>query len=348
MARRVVLLFGALLITPLLAGSIALAVSARLAASHPAAARSLTTLSIGMGYVPSVQFAPFYVADQMGYYRSAGIRVNFSYALSPNLLQLVGAGRDDFAYADGTDAIAATAHGIPITYVAALFQRLPVALFSLSSKHIRRVTDLRGKSIGVPGPYGSTYVGLLAALHASGLRTTDVKIHSIGYTQAAAVVQGSVDAAVGYSNNEPLLLRRHGYRLNTIEVGTVTRLVGPGLVAGNKLIARDPGLVRRFVQASLRGLALTIKHPRVAFAAARLVHGLDSLRGRDIGDQYAVLLRSIQFWRSAETRTHGLGYAAPGQWRRSIAILRDIGQAPKGPGVARIVTNRFSRGAARE
>src|SRR5207248_10966286 len=174
---------------------LALATLIALVMAHPAhatagpraASTSLRTVTIGMGYIPNVQFAPFYVADQRGYYRRAGRKMTFDYASSPNLLQLVGAGRVDRAIADGTDAMAAVAQGVPIVYVMAEYQRFPVAIFSLAGSHIRSVADLRGRTIGVPGRYGATYAGLLAALHAAGLRPSDVKIQTIGYTQVENV-----------------------------------------------------------------------------------------------------------------------------------------------------------------
>ncbi len=344
MARR--LIVPVLLLLALL-GALAVATASRAMPSRTHVATNLRTVTLGMGYVPNVQFAPFYVADQRGYYRQAGIKVNFSYGISPNLLQLVGAGRDEFAIADGTDTIAASANGIPITDVLTLYQRLPVAIFALKKSGILSVSDLRGKSIGVPGRFGSTYAGLLATLHSAGLGPKDVNIKAINFTQAESVVKGSVDAGVGYSNNEPVLLRRHGYRIQTIETGAATNLVGPGVVVGRGLIARDPQLVHRFVQATLRGLADTIAHPPMAFAAARRIHGLSTLRGRDVADQYAVLLRSIAFWHNHATRTHGLGYADPLQWRQSVQTLKAIGQVPYTTQLASLETNRFSAGAVR-
>ena len=34
---------------------------------------ALTKVSIGLGYIPDIQFAPFYVAQSKGYYRDAGL-----------------------------------------------------------------------------------------------------------------------------------------------------------------------------------------------------------------------------------------------------------------------------------
>jgi NitT/TauT family transport system substrate-binding protein len=342
MARRLIPVFVLATLIALVAARTASATSAPRAASP-----SLRTVTIGMGYIPSVQFAPFYVADQRGYYRRAGLKVTFSYASSPNLLELVGAGRVGLAIADGTDAIAAVAQGVPIVYVMAEYQRFPVAIFSLARSHIRSVADLRGKTIGVPARYGATYAGLLAALHGGGVRPSDVKIQTIGYTQAESVAAGKVDAAVGYSPNEPVLLARRGYKVNTIEVSDVANLVGPGVVAGHSLMAHNAALVRAFIQATLRGMADAIANPRRAFTMALRVHGLTTLHGRDAADQYAVLLRTIAFWHSPATRAHGLGYADPMQWRNSVRILHAIGQLPHMPEPATLYTNTFVAGSAR-
>ena len=342
MARRLIPVLALVVLIALVAARMASSTSAPRAASP-----SPRTVTIGMGYTPNVQFAPFYVADQRGYYRQAGLKVDFNYASSPHLLELVGAGSIGLAIADGTDAIAAVAQGVPIVYVMAEYQRFPVAIFSLARSHIRSVAGLRGKTVGVPGRYGATYAGLLAALHAAGLRPNDVKIQTIGYTQVESVAAGKVDAAVGYSPNEPILLARRGYKVNTIEVSAVANLVAPGVVAGRSLIAHDPALVRAFIQATLRGMADAIANPRMAFTMALRVPGLTTLHGRDAADQYAVLLRTIAFWHSPATRAHGLGYADPMQWRNSVHILHAIGQLPHMPEPAMIYTNTFVAGSAR-
>ncbi len=300
----------------------------------------LQVVTVGVGYVPNVQFAPIYVALAHGYYRKAGLDVRINYGYSPNLLQLVGAGREDFAYGDGTDVIIASSNGIPVTSVATLYQQLPVALFSLKKSKIRTLANLKGKNLGVPGRFGSSYAGLLVALHNAGMKPTDLSIRTIGYVQSQSVVQGKVDAAVGYSNNEPIVLERHGYALNVIEIGTLSHLVGAGLIAGNSYIARHPQLVQRFVHATMLGLADTINAPRAAFAISRKVRGLTTLRGRDVGDQYAVLTRSIAFWHDATTRMHGLGYGVPSQWSESVRLMKTVGQISKTP-TRPVFTNSF-------
>ena len=345
MARRLIsttLLAALVAVSPLLA-------AAKMQAARPASEpRALRTITLGMGYIPNVQFAPFYVAAGRGYYRQAGLQVDFAYGASPNQLELVGIGRVTFAIADGTDVIAAGAQGVPVTNVMTLYRRLPVAVFALAGKNIRRVSDLRGKTVGVAGRYGSSYAALLAALRLAGLRPDrDVTLKSIGYNQAVSVQSGKVDAAVDYSNNGPVILARHGVKIDTLQIGTMTNLVGPGVIAGRALIAQNPSLVRLFVQATLRGLAATIDSPRAAFAIARTAKGLPPLRGSDIADQYAVLQSTIPFWHDAVTRAHGLGYADPAQWSGSARTLREIGQITHAPATASLIANSFSAGATK-
>lgn len=342
MARR---LMRALALATIVTAFATLPVLSAAPAGH--AATSLRSFVIGMGYIPNVQFAPYYVAQQRGYYRQAGLNVTFNYAFSPNLLELVGAGKMDAANADGTDVIAATAKGVPIVYVMSEYQRFPVCVFSLASKGIHSWAGLRGKTVGLPGTYGSSYVGLLAALHAAGLSPRDVRLQSIGYTQAASVAQGKVDAAVGFSANEPVLLARRGYKVTTIQVSDAANLVAPGLIVGKSLIARDPALVRAFVQATLHGLADTIADPQAAFAMARRIPGLTTLHGRDVGDQYQVLLRTIAFWHGPATRAHGLGYADPAQWAGSVRMLQAISQVSAPPRPDTMYTNTFVAGSAK-
>ena len=45
----------------------------------PAPASGLTEVSVVMGYIPNVQFAPFYVAESKGYFAEAGLKVKFNW-----------------------------------------------------------------------------------------------------------------------------------------------------------------------------------------------------------------------------------------------------------------------------
>ena len=310
-------------------------------AAHAAAPSApLQIISISMGYIPNVQFAPFYVADARGYYRSVGLHINFNYAQAPNIMQQIGSGNLDFGVAEGDQVLAGRAQGLPLVTVFTQYQRFPVVIFSLHSSGIHRFTDLRGKNVGIPGFYGASYTGLLAALNAAHLTTHDLHLTAIGYTQAQQVAQHKVDAAVGFGMNEPVLLRQQGYTVDVLPISTLAPLVGPGIVTSEKIISSQSDLVRRFVQATYRAQKETNADPVGAFAIARRY--MPSIAADQAPFQLAVLRAAIGYWTPPAGR--GLGCSSPSDWSSTAAILLAQKQIKTALNSKAAFTNQFVSG----
>ncbi len=182
--------------------------------SDPSSAPASTApvaLTVGLGYIPSVQFAPFYVADQQGWYAEAGLQVEFQNKIDPDLITLVGQGAIDVGIGDGTSVIPAVSQGIPIRYLATVYGKSPNIVFAKASSGITSAADLAGRRVGTPGRFGSGWIMLQALLGSANLTVEDVEIVEYpDFTQRAAVEQGAVDAATGFANNEPVQLERGG------------------------------------------------------------------------------------------------------------------------------------------
>ncbi len=114
------------------------------AASTSPSPATVTPLKVGLGYIPSVQFAQFYYAQQQGYYRDAGLDVTFENAIDPDLIRKTGLGTVDISLADGTSLIPAVSQGIPVKYVATIYARFPNVVFADAARR-----DLHGR-----GPQG--------------------------------------------------------------------------------------------------------------------------------------------------------------------------------------------------
>ncbi len=78
---------------------------------------------------------------------------------------------------------------------------------------------------------------------------SQVKLESIGFTQAAAVSEGRVDAALDYVVNGPVQLRLAGQDVNVIRVSDYIDLPSNGLITNEQTIAENPELVQRVINA---------------------------------------------------------------------------------------------------
>jgi NitT/TauT family transport system substrate-binding protein len=289
---------------------------------------------VGLGYLPDVQFAPFYAGVVEGIYGKKGLEVEFQHGFASELYPLLAQGKLDFVVADAEDVIALRAQGIPLKYVMALYQSVPNALFSLAEKNIETVRDLKGKTIGMPGMFGVSLTSLQAILRAAGLKESDVKIVNIGFTQAEAIVQKRVDVAMGFINNEPVFLQSQGVKLNVIPAGPYNRSPGNGIISTDRVL-ENADLTRRFLSASQEAVAFTLNNPRKAFEDARkYVQNLDEVR-------YAVLMASIRLYESPYSRRMGLGFSNPQAWVSSLSLLKATGRVNTKLPATEFYTNAF-------
>jgi len=209
-------------------------------------------------------------------------------------------------------------------------------VMALAETGIDTPAKLPGHSVGIPGPFGASYVAWKALVYAAGLDEASIRLESIGFTQAEAVSQGQVDAAVVYIANEPVQLRQAGMQVNVIQVSDYIDLVANGLITNETLMRENPDLVRRMVRASLRGLEYTIAHPDEAFAIAR--QSVPEISDEDAPVQRAVLDASIALWRSDQ-----LGMSDAGAWSDSVAFMRATGLIESPVDASALYTNQFVR-----
>lgn len=160
-------------------------------------------LTLGLTYIPDVQFAPVYVAEHEGYFEDAGVNVKIRHHGSQeSLLGAVQSGEEDVVYAGGDEMMQGRGAGTDIVNWATMYQQYPVKLIVPEDSDITKPADLKGRTVGLPGPYGENYFALLAMFGQTGLDEESVNVQYVGYTQAAALSGGDVDAIIGFSNSD--------------------------------------------------------------------------------------------------------------------------------------------------
>jgi NitT/TauT family transport system substrate-binding protein len=294
----------------------------------------LTKVRLPMGYIPNVQYAPFYVAVEKGYFRRAGLEIEFDYSFETDGVALVGANELQFALASGEQVLLARNQGLPVVYVLGWWQDYPVAVAAMRDQRIRRPEDLAGRKIGLPGLFGASYIGLRALLNVAELQEEDVTLDSIGFNQVEALVAGQEDAVVVYVVNEPVQLRAQGYEIDVIPVADYVQLASNGIITNETTIAQNPDLVRRMVEATTRGIAAAIADPEEAFEISK--NYIEGLEQADEDVQKQILASSIEFWK-AET----LGLSNPDAWLNMQEVLLDMGMLDEPLDLKEAYTNEF-------
>jgi len=309
------------------------------AAQPTALAGDLREITLAMPYIPNVQFAYIYMADRLGYYAAEGLKIKYNYDFETDVVQRVAQGSVQFGMASGDSVLLARANGLPVMTVATINQRFPTVFFSKAEANIKTPADLKGKSVGIPGHFGASYIGLLALLYANKMQESDLNVQDIGFAQVAALAEGKVQVASGYGNNEPIQLAQQGIKVNVINVADFYPLASDGVIAGEKLISDQPAVVRGFVRATLKGMQAVIADQKAAFDTS--LQFIPEAQWGDLDLQRKVLQETAPYWQSDATAKNGLGFTDSASWQATYTFLRDSAILKGEVDLSKAFTNDF-------
>jgi NitT/TauT family transport system substrate-binding protein len=291
-------------------------------------------IKLPMGYIPNIQYAPFYVAVDKGYFAEEGIEIEFDYAFETDGVALVGAGELPFAVASGEQVLLARAQELPVVYAFAWYQQFPISVISKPELNIKTPADLKGKSIGLPGLFGANFIGLQALLFSAGLTADDVTMDAIGFNQVESFASGQSDIVVGYSANEPIVLAAQGVDVNELRLADYMQLPANGIVSSEMTIKDEPELVKSMARALAHGIADTIENPDAAYEIS--LKYVENLKDQDKAVQMQVLNTSIEFWQADQ-----IGFSDPQAWENMNDLLVKMELIPAPIDLSKAFTNEF-------
>lgn len=290
-------------------------------ATQSASQPSLRAVKLGVGFIPNVQFAPFYVGIDKGFFAEEGIDLSLDYGFENDYLKLVGTDALQFMIGSSDQLVLGQAQGLPVKYVMNWYTQYPVTIFAKTETGIVEPADLAGKRVGVPGPFGATYIALRALLDIAGLSESDIQMESIGFTQAPAVSQGLVDAAADYAVNGPVVLAAEGIETTQIALDKYIRIPANGLVTNEATLTNEPELVRAMIRATLKSIAYTVENPDAGFESA--LKAVPEAGGDNRTANRAVYDASLAYWTPQPGQTPGATDSA--DWQAAAELLARIG-----------------------
>lgn len=200
-------------------------------------------LTVGLTYIPNVQFSAFYLGADKGIFADHGLDVTLRHhGEQEDVFGALLSGQEQVVFASADEAMVAAAGGNELLTFATSYQRYPINVLgpdATVSLPAEPLAVLSGHTLGIPGHFGSSYYAALCAIHQAGLTENEVTLVDIGYTALTALETSKVDFIIGFSNNELVQLHMRGVDALALEVTDPAEpsLVGPSLVTKGDTVA---------------------------------------------------------------------------------------------------------------
>lgn len=211
------------------------------------------------------QFAGYYAALWQGYYDDLGLDVSIQpivpekgYYLDPP--QEVGLGRAQFGVG-ALDILVANDKGYDLTILASIFQRSPTAIYTLEENPIENLSQLAQLN-----PIAAAGTGTQAEIKAL-FKSRGFNLQKINFVDAPptikSLVENKAEAILTYEASAEMQAIDLGVSLNKLRPANYgVNFYGDTLYTSSAFAKRNPELVRKFVEASLKGWQYALSHKK--------------------------------------------------------------------------------------
>lgn len=261
------------------------------------------------------QFAGFVAAEELGYYRDAGLDVEIrELGFGGSVYEELTSGRAQYGVGT-TDALVARAGGTPVVALAAIHQHSPFVILSRPEAEVRSPEDLVGKRVSV---YDLRNTILEAMLHVEGVDPDGFE--PVPYDQDyARFVSGEVPVTSAVLTLQPYVFDRMGVPYSVLHPRTYgIDFYGNTLVTLEEEVREHPARVRAFREASLRGWSYALEHPGevIDLYLERYAPDLD----RGLLEFEAAATREL-----IQPDLIAVGHMNPGRWAHIAEQYRELG-----------------------
>lgn len=248
---------------PLLRQSAAVALYLAFLAEPAAAADKIV---FGLDYVPSGQHAPFYAAQEKGFFAANGLDVEMVRGYgSTDAVKRVAAGTVELGFGDAGAVILSRAEGQKVKLFTMIYGNAPYVLIVRRDAGIKSPQDLPGKTLAAPiGSASRTMFPMLA--QKTGVDPASVNWLTTDAANLLPILLANRAAGVGefYAGHFTFLTKaaENNLALDVIRYSDYgVKIYSNGLIARDDTLRERPDVVRRFAKAIREGFAYTYAHP---------------------------------------------------------------------------------------
>ncbi|MGZ8427012.1 MAG: ABC transporter substrate-binding protein [Candidatus Binatia bacterium] len=219
-----------------------------------------------------------WIAHDEGLFKKNGLDVELLHIPSSSLIiQTILAGEVAISYVDGRNTIQSNLTGSDVVLIAGVTNRFPFTF--MARPEFKRVSELRGKRIGVTRVGSSTHTVTLYVLNQAGLKPGDYEIVPLGEVPniLIALAAGRIDAG---PLSSPTSIR--GRKAGLVDLATPAK-DGPEYVsiavgATRAYLRANAQIVRRFMRAYAEAVHLFKSNKPIALKALQKYTRVTDLR----------------------------------------------------------------------
>jgi NitT/TauT family transport system substrate-binding protein len=300
------------------------------AAGSASAAPKLTNITIQLKWAPQAQFAGYYAALDLGYYKAAGFNVKLLNG-GPNIIpeQVVASGQAQFGLDWLPSLLAARDKGTQLVNIAQVFARSGMTQLTWKNSGITTIAGLKDKKVG--NWLGGNQFELFAALTKAGINPNNPKDITIVQQpfDMNLFLKHQVDSASAMTYNELAQVLESGVKLSQINVIKMqdvgTGMLEDGIFATASWLKSPANqtIAEKIIGASLAGWIYCRDH-QAACVGFTLKAG-------------PTLPKGHQTWMMNEIdkliwpNTDGIGIMNKADYSRTASIAKEFGVIKKPP-----------------
>jgi NitT/TauT family transport system substrate-binding protein len=259
----------------------------------------------------------FYQAVAEGTYKAQGLDVEVRMGGPQiNVMQLLLADQADFVMGYDLQTIKAIEQKLPVTTVAATFQKDPAVL--IAHPGVRNLADLKSKTLLIGQASETTFWPWLKAKYGF----TDAQKRPYAFSVQQFLVDKNV-AQQGYLTSEPFTIEKGGVK------PVVFLLADSGyppyaetIVVTQKTLKEKPDMIRKFVTATAQGWKSYLKNPALGNSLIKKANPemTDDLLAFGVKN-----MRDYGLVTGGDAKTQGIMTMTDGRWKQTFDFMVSAG-----------------------
>ncbi len=284
------------------------------------------SVKVGLKWTHNAQFAGLYTGIDSGYFRNRDLSLTLierDLNSTSDISGDVNSEKTDFGITNSIDLVQGIERGDKIKAIAAIYQRTPSAIISLTESDIISPADFRGKKLGISSADSDSMKLFKALLKKYNVPENEVEFIVVGSNPLKPLIKKEVDAVSAY-RTEVGRARIDNNTSNSFRIMLPGEhgidIYGDVIITSEKMIKEKPEVVQKFINGLIDGWEKAYEDPE--FAIASTLKRSRGIHGNEWMEKY--ILTSLESLVKVDENTP-IGSMTKEKWEETINTFYEFG-----------------------